>query len=73
MSNFNKVRFECQDVGVGEGECVWVALPRDPPIWTGSPPVAVHEEREITVVEEEFTIHTLYMNRLNVFFSRHEI
>lgn len=56
MANLYKVRFECKEIRVRQGEGQRFAFPIDQPIWPGSPAISVDEEREIGVVEEEFAV-----------------
>ncbi len=52
-----------------EGKGRWFSFPIDYPIRSGSPPVAVNEEREVSVVEKEFAIEAFDGDGTNVFAS----
>lgn len=73
MSYFDKIWLERQNVGVVESKCLGCALPLNPPVLSCSPTVSIDEERELGVVEQEFSIQPLYVDGLDIFSSRHKV
>jgi hypothetical protein len=73
VTDLYETRLERQDVGVAEGEGLGSAFPLYLPVRSCAPPVAIDEEAEIGVVEEEFAVQTLDMDGTNVLFAGHEI
>ena len=54
---------------MGKGKGRRLPLPVDYPIRAGSPTIAIYEEREVGVVEEEFAVEAFDRYRNNVFAS----
>lgn len=73
VPNFDKVGLKRQDIWVRQRERIRSAFPRDFPIRTCPPPIAVDEEGEVAVVEKELSVHTLNVDGLDVFFPCDEI
>lgn len=59
MADFDEVGFESEEVRMGERKRLRPAFPRDQPVGSSSPSIAVDEEGEFVVVEEEFAVETL--------------
>lgn len=73
MPDLYKVRLKRKYVRVGQGECVGIPLPADLPVGARSPAVAVDEEGEIAVVEEEFSVQAFDVDGFDVFSPRDEV
>jgi hypothetical protein len=66
ISYLDETRLKSQDVRIRKRERSRRAFPGYSPIGPRSPAVAVHEEREIGVVEQEFTVESLNVDWLDV-------
>lgn len=73
IPDLDKVWLERQDPGIGEREALWQALPVDPPVRSCAPAIAVDEERELRVVEQELAVETLDVDGANVLLPRDEV
>lgn len=56
MADLDEVRLERQNVRVRQRKRVGRAFPRDLPVGSRAPSVAVDEEREVAVVEKELAV-----------------
>ena len=52
---------------MGEGKCCRFSFPIYQPIWSSPPTVAIDEEREVRIMEEEFAIEPFNRDRYYVF------
>ena len=73
ISDFNEVGLECQDPRVRQGEALRLPFPVNSPIWSGSPSIAVDEERELRIIEQELAIEALNMDWSDVLLSRDKV
>lgn len=73
MPNLYEAWLEREDIRVEHRKGLWIAFPCDLPIRPCTPTIPIDKEAVISVAEKEFACHTLDMNRLDVFFSCHEI
>jgi hypothetical protein len=73
VSNFDKARFECENVRVNERKSLRRSFPLDHPIRSCPTAISVHEETEVGVVEKKFSTETLHVNGFDVFLAGHEV
>jgi len=73
IPDFDEVRFKCKYPRVGECEALRLTFPINSPIRSSSPTIAVNEERELGIIEEEFAIESLNVYWSNAFFSCNEV
>lgn len=73
VTDLDEARLERQDVGVAQGKSLGSAFPLDLPVGSCTPAIAIHEEAEIGVVEEEFAVKTLDVDGPDVLFTRHKV
>lgn len=73
MPNLNKTRLKRKNIRIRQRKRCRVTLPADLPVGTSSPPVAVHEEGEVAVVEQEFSVHSLDVDGFHVLFASYEV
>jgi hypothetical protein len=73
MPELDKVRLKRQNIRIRERKRVRVTLPGDLPVRTRPPAVAVDEEGEVAVVQEELAVHALDVDWLDVFFAGDEV
>ena len=73
MANLDEAGFEGEDVRVRQGERLRLALPGDAPIGPGAPAVAVDEEGEVGVVEQELAVQTLDVDGFGLLLARHKV
>lgn len=73
VSYLYEARLEREDVGVAEGEGLGSTFPLYLPVRSCAPAIAIDEEAEVGVVEEEFAVETLDVDGTNVFFASDEI
>lgn len=66
VSYFDEAGLEGKDVRVEDGKRLRRALPRDLPVRTRPPTIAVDEEREVRVAEQELGREALDVDRLDV-------
>lgn len=63
---FDKAGLEGKDIRVEDSKGLRRTLPRDLPVRTRPPAVAVDKEREVRVAEQELGLKALDMDRLDV-------
>ena len=73
VPDFDKVGLESKDVRVGEGKRGGIALPGDLPVRTSAPAIAIDKEGKVAVVQQEFAVHPLDVDWLDVFLAGDEI
>lgn len=73
MPNLDKIRLKGEYVRIGQGKGIRIPFPANLPVGTGTPTIPIHEEGEIAVVQEEFPIQSLNVDRAYVFSSRHKV
>lgn len=73
MPNLDEARLECEDIRIVQRKGLWCSFPRDFPVLSCTPAIAVDKETEIRVIEKEFTIQSLDMDRFDVFPPRHKV
>ena len=73
VSYLDEVGLKGQDVRVVERECLRCSLPLNLPVLSSSPAVAVDEEGEVGVVEQELAVQALDVDWLDVLFSCDEV
>ena len=56
VSDLNETWLKGQDVWIAQRKCLWLAFPSDLPIRSDTPSVAVDEETEVGIVEQEFSV-----------------
>jgi hypothetical protein len=66
VSDLDEIWLERKDIRVIQRECLRCAFPLDSPVLPCSPAVAIDEEGEFRVIEQELAVQTLYVNRLDV-------
>ena len=69
----NEGRLKCENIRVVECEGLRCTLPLNLPVGSCPPAVAVHEEAEVGIVEKEFAVQTLDVNRFHVFFASNKV
>ena len=73
MANLDEARLERQNIRVRQGERLRLSLPGDPPIGPCAPAVAVDEEGEIGVIEQELAVQTLDMDGFGLLLARNKV
>ena len=73
VSDLNEVGLKRQDPRIGQSETLGLSFPVDSPVGSRSPTVAIHEERELRVIEKELAVETFDVNRSNVLLASHEV
>ena len=69
----NKSRLKCKHIGVVECKGLRCTLPFDLPVRSCSPAIAVDKKTEVGIVEKEFAVQTLNVNRFNILFAGDEV
>lgn len=73
MAYLDETGLKGKDIWIRECKCAWIAFPGYPPIRSCAPPISIHEEREVAIVEQELAVQPFNMDRFHVFFSGDEI
>ena len=73
VAHLDETRFKGQDVGIRQGETLWLTFPIDLPVRSGSPTVAIDEEGEVGIVEQKLAVQPLDVDRLEVLLACDEI
>lgn len=73
MPNLNEAGFKSQYVRVRQRKRLRLAFPSDFPVLPRPPAVSIDEKGEVGIIEEEFAVEPLDVDRLGVFFSRDKV
>ena len=66
IPQFNKIRLKRQNPRRAQRKGLRRALPIHPPLRPSPPPVPIHKERKLAVIEQELAIQPLNVNRFDV-------
>lgn len=70
---FNEGRLKCKNIRVVECKGLRSTLPLNFPVGPCSPAVPVHKEAEVGIVEKEFAVQTLNVNRLHILLASNKV